>query len=365
MFLVFIGAVALMNVYDWWRIKSAFLSRSSWGAYALLLLILTVLFMPMFINRSSLPFARVISQTGWIWLAWSFWLASAFFAMDLLNLAVGAVSHLVNREVFIYPWISPFVKGCIAMGIVVAATVWGVTEAYAIKVKEVKICSPFAPEKPYRAAFVSDIHLGSACSWRKLRKIKSKLDEINADLILNGGDMADGRGAVEEKMAAELNAVSTKKRLAVYGNHEVYTGLEYSRKLYGMAGFTLLENDHEIVDEWLHVYGVTDPANGAASDLPDAPENCFSILLSHRPSPRTGKGYSLQLSGHSHGGQIFPFNFLIRLQHPYREGKVHELSGGTKFYVSPGTGVWGPPFRLFARPEITVFSISSEKEVQK
>jgi len=89
--------------------------------------------------------------------------------------------------------------------------------------------------------------------------------------------------------------------------------------------------------------------------LPPASDAHFTILVKHRPSVTEAarKQADLQLSGHTHGGQIFPFNFFVRLSYDYNTG-LHSWDNGFKLYVSPGTGTWGPPMRLFARPEIAV-----------
>ncbi|MBQ7179561.1 MAG: metallophosphoesterase [Victivallales bacterium] len=346
-----------MNIYVWWRLKCAFVPRSLPASLVLLCLILFFLFSPMFVNRSQSAMMRCWSQFCWCWLAWSFWLACSFLLVDVLNLAVGCVSHLLNKETFLFPLVPDLAKGCIAVGVVVFFSVWGVVEAYSIKVRQIDIDCPFAPEGGYRIAYVSDVHIGAACSQRKFNKIKGMLDGLEADLLLSGGDLVDGKGIKEENMAKALNELKIKRRIGVYGNHDVYTGLDYSRRLHEEAGFTLLENEGTDVEEWLSVYGETDPANGAAPETPMPAEGKFSILLKHRPDAWKKGGYDLQLSGHSHGGQIFPFNFLVRMQYPCKEGKLQELEGGTRLYVSNGTGLWGPPFRVMARPEITVFNL--------
>ena len=256
-----------------------------------------------------------------------------------------------------FPLVPDMAKGIIAVLIVLAFSVWGVAEAYAIKVRQIDIDSQFAPEGGYRIIYVSDIHIGAACSWRKFMKIKDMLEKLDGDMLLSGGDLVDGRGTKEESMSKMLGALNIARKIGVYGNHEVYTGLNYSRRLYDEAGITLLENEMLDIDGWLQIYGETDPANGGGPDVPLPGNGKFSILLKHRPDAWKKGGYDLQLSGHSHGGQIFPFNFLVRMQYPYKEGALRKLECGTSLYVSKGTGLWGPPFRVFARPEITVFNL--------
>ena len=357
MLILFISTVVLMNIYDWCRLKGAFAPKSFPASMFLLFLIMFMLFSPMFANRSQSLLMRTWTQFCWIWLAWSFWLACSFIAMDLLNLAVGVVSHMLNKNAFLFPLVPDLAKGIIGMAVVAAFSVWGVIEAYDIKVRHIDIDSPFAPEGGYRIVYVSDLHIGSACSWRKFKKIKGLLDELEGDLFLSGGDLIDGRGVKEENMARMLYMLKTQRRIGVYGNHEVYTGLDYARRLHDVAGIRLLENETVDVDGWLRIYGEADPANGAGPEAAMPGVGRFSILLKHRPDAWKRGGFTLQLSGHSHGGQIFPFNFLVRMQYPYKEGVLHELNGGTSLYVSNGTGLWGPPFRVMAPPEIVVLNL--------
>jgi predicted MPP superfamily phosphohydrolase len=148
----------------------------------------------------------------------------------------------------------------------------------------------------------------------------------------------------------------------VTGNHEYYAGLEQSLDYLQLSGFTVLRNSIAAPADFLRVVGVDDPAGGGNPDeiplLQQAGQDKFILLLKHRPSVAPmGEGlFDLQLSGHTHGGQIFPFALLTRQAYPLYDG-LYQLSGGSVLYASRGTGTWGPPMRLLAPPEITLIEI--------
>ena len=113
-------------------------------------------------------------------------------------------------------------------------------------------------------------------------------------------------------------------------------------------------------------YSMSPKKQGAVSyETAEVAEKCakrFSILLKHRPEADdvARKQFDLMMAGHSHGGQLFPFTLLVKIKYPLGTG-LYEFPEGLKMYTSPGTGTWGPPFRVFARPEVTLFKLKSLK----
>ena len=374
-FILFIAAVIGLNVYDWWKLKRAFLQGHHVAAAVLLVFMLLLLMGPAWMrplfSRGTQP--RFLEQACWIWLAWSFWMFVALVCCDIWNLALLG-SQMAWRLDKAANWmVGP--RGCVyvAVGFVLFGTLWGLCEAHAIRLRRVEIRSPRVPAEAdgFRMALISDLHIGPAITQANLDRTIRLLTEASPDLILSAGDLMDGRHEREARLAAQLAALAPPLgKIAVYGNHDVYTGLDYSRECHRLAGFQLLKDAAARPADWLWIYGEKDPASswhpgevapvGAPSEA--APEGCYRLLLKHRPDPPNSSEppYDLQLSGHSHGGQIFPFNLLVRLQYRYREGRLHLLKGGMRLYVSPGTGAWGPPFRLLARPEVTLFTFHKE-----
>jgi predicted MPP superfamily phosphohydrolase len=154
----------------------------------------------------------------------------------------------------------------------------------------------------------------------------------------------------------------------ITGNHEFYAGLKQSIDQLEGAGFIILRN-RVILNAWLSLTGIHDinEQSKAAwrsrfSGILPPPPGYFSLLLRHKPiiSPQTSFPVDLQLSGHTHRGQIFPFSILTRLAFPYHSG-LYRLGNGSHIYVSNGAGTWGPPIRFMAPPEITIFDFIHRK----
>jgi predicted MPP superfamily phosphohydrolase len=154
---------------------------------------------------------------------------------------------------------------------------------------------------------------------------------------------------------------------AVTGNHEFYAGLPQALSFTEQAGFRLLRNEAISLDNALTLAGVDDPAALHGVERKGVPEHDllqgvsrgrFTVLLKHRPvMDTTSLGlFDLQLSGHVHKGQIFPFNLLTHLFYPVKMG-FSTYANGSSLYVSRGTGTWGPPIRFLAPPEITVITL--------
>ncbi len=377
MFYAFTAAVLGINIYSWWKLRNAFLRNSTIIAIMLLLIIIALLFTPvwsrlLFRGRNVPDF---ITQTSWTWLAWVFWLTTALFVCDIYELTIYAVNAIKllcrpdSAPVLLRFCPSPKTAAFIAIGFTAFMSIWGVIESYHIRVNNVDVFTDAIPEgaTPYRIAFISDMHIGPALSDRKLRKIIALLKDNQADILLSAGDLIDGKSERELKRSERLTEIAPKDgKLAVFGNHDVYSSLDHSRKCHASAGFTLLEDTAANPQPWLYIFGEKDPAEGwhpgklktaNAGDTAQIPQDCFSILLKHRPDVSPNSKFNLQLSGHSHGGQIFPFTLLVRLQYKYKESVLHDIGGGRSLYVSMGTGLWGPPFRVLATPEITIFNI--------
>ncbi|MDO9309655.1 MAG: metallophosphoesterase, partial [Deltaproteobacteria bacterium] len=156
-------------------------------------------------------------------------------------------------------------------------------------------------------------------------------------------------------------------KFAVVGNHEVFAGLRQAIEFTRSAGFTVLRGQSVALPNGITITGIDDPVvsrverSGQRTEktlLEALPDGSFRLLLKHRPliSPGSDGLFDLQLSGHVHKGQLFPFNFLVKLTHPIPCGTTTTASG-SQLHVSRGTGTWGPPMRLFAPPEVTVIDV--------
>jgi predicted MPP superfamily phosphohydrolase len=223
----------------------------------------------------------------------------------------------------------------------------------------------------FRIVQLTDLHLGHATNRSYLRRVVERVNGLEADLIAITGDLIDRHVEKLDPWLDELDALKAKHGVFfVTGNHEYYTDAAAWVDALERRGLHVLVNEHRLIEHngaRLLVAGVTDYSGGdyldehtsdPAAALQDAPESDSVLFLAHQPrscEATRGLGVDLQLSGHTHGGQIVPFSFVVRLQQPFLAGLYPFDSGFV--YVSRGTGYWGPPYRILAPPEITLLTL--------
>lgn len=223
----------------------------------------------------------------------------------------------------------------------------------------------------YTIAQISDLHISPQIGDDFVTRVVNTTNALNPDSTVLTGDIVDTSLAQGEKTATLLG--NLKARDGVFyatGNHEYYNGVEPWIKALKQIGLTVLLNEHKTISvksSTLVMGGLTDRSGGSFHEdhkmnpqktLEGAPEASFKVGLAHQP--RVAKdlaraGFDLMLAGHTHGGQIFPWNFLVRLQQPTVRGLAKV--GKMVLYTSSGTGFWGPPMRVFAPSEITLLTL--------
>ena len=215
---------------------------------------------------------------------------------------------------------------------------------------------------------ISDVHVGPTIKRHYVEAIVDAVNALDADVVAITGDVVDGSVAQLARHTAPLARLRARDGVyLVTGNHEYYSGADAWIAEFRRLGLTVLMNQHVVIERdgaRLVLAGVTDYTGGhfdpahrsdPAAALEGAPPDATTrVLLAHQPRSAhaaAAAGFTLQLSGHTHGGQIFPWNFLVRLQQPFTAG-LAKLDGLT-VYTSRGTGYWGPPKRVGAPSEIT------------
>ncbi len=259
---------------------------------------------------------------------------------------------------------------------VVVLLVWGYAEAMRVprvRTVDVAIDRLGSGLDGLRVALITDTHYGPIDRARWSAAVVARVNELGADVVCHLGDIADGPVDLREKQASPLASVeATSARVYVTGNHEYFSEAQGWLDYMESIGWAALHNRHVIVGrdgDRLIVAGVDDATakssgirgHGANLEaaLTGADRTLPVLLLAHQPKQVTHAvraGVDLQVSGHTHGGQIWPFNYLVRLDQPV----VHGLSRHgerTQLYTSRGTGFWGPPFRVFAPSEITLLTL--------
>ncbi len=298
------------------------------------------------------------------------WMGFAFLAFCVFSL-LGVwemAGWVINKASAAMPPLSLRSRMCstAVLLITAGAAAYGVYEASNIRIERVSIkTSKLAPgSAPITIAQVSDMHLGLLRGKGELADVVAKLQQLNPDMIVATGDTID---AIPDHFGSIyhlwLKLDPPLGKFAVLGNHEYYAGLEESILFHENSGFTMLRGRGLAVNERLNIAGVDDPAGGFPSDevrtLRLLDSSRYTVLLKHRPTINEAAAamFDLQLSGHSHRGQIFPFNFLTAMQYPLQDG-LYTLASGSQLYTSRGTGTWGPPMRIASPPEITIFEIA-------
>jgi hypothetical protein len=219
----------------------------------------------------------------------------------------------------------------------------------------------------FRIAQITDIHVSSIIKRRFVQGVVDKVGEMKPDLIALTGDLVDGsvqQLGFDVAPLAELSAPNGK--YFITGNHEYYSGVGQWLAETARLGFDVLLNEYRVIERGaakMILAGVTDYSGGQffpdhMSDphkaISGAPNDGVKILLAHQPKSifeAAKAGFDFVLSGHTHGGQYFPYHFLAALAQPYVRG-LHK-HGNTRIYVSKGTGHWGPQIRIGAKSEIT------------
>jgi predicted MPP superfamily phosphohydrolase len=225
----------------------------------------------------------------------------------------------------------------------------------------------------FRIAVVSDIHLGPLSGLAHTERIVRMINETSPDLVAIVGDMVDGTVAELGPAAAPLRDLDSRDgTYFVTGNHEYYVEdpESWMRELERLD-VRPLRNENTVIRRGgaaFDLAGVNDiigePFDGGPDfdrALSGRDSSRPTILLAHQPvqvEEAAAHGVDLQLSGHTHGGQLWPFHYLVQLAQPSLAGL--STVDGTQLYVSRGAGYWGPPVRIGARPDITVISLQSE-----
>ncbi|MGH7546103.1 MAG: metallophosphoesterase, partial [Gemmatimonadota bacterium] len=224
----------------------------------------------------------------------------------------------------------------------------------------------------FRIVQLSDLHVGPTLKRDFVERVVQTANGLSPDLIALTGDVADGLPvALSQEVAPLAGLEAAHGKYFVTGNHEYYWDAAGWVREIERLGFIALVNAHRVIQRGagrLLLAGITDHSAGrlvpghapdTAAAVAGAPENDVRVLLAHQPrsaSAAWAAGFHLQISGHTHGGQYFPFNLLVRLFQPFVAG-LHRI-GEMWLYVSRGTGYWGPPLRLGAPSEITLIQLT-------
>ena len=391
-FIIAFSIVSAGYGYAGWRLitPAHFPAPWNWIAWVVLalFLVLPVLAMSIEFNRLDFPLKRELE--------WGAYMSLGFFSMvitllvmrdlgwvivtvtqKLIALVSGTAEGAAHAGDAADPQRREILVQWMNLGLVAAAgglTGYGIFEARRRPaIVEVTIPVKDLPGslQGFRIVQITDIHAGLTVARPFVETVVEMANEQMGDIVAFTGDLVDGTvDQLREHVAPMKNLQGRYGKYFITGNHEYYSGalpwIEEAQRL----GFDVLLNEHRVIRQGggtIVLAGVTDTSAGGfipghRSDphkaIAGAPTADVRILLAHQPKSlyeSSKAGFDVQISGHTHGGQFFPWNLLATIGQPYIKG-LHKFAD-TWLYVSKGTGYWGPPVRLAARSEIAVLTL--------
>lgn len=368
---IFFTVYGLVNYYIVRR-GLAVISPSFKTLYLIVLIFFVLSFIAgRFLERTDIP---VLPQA----LTWigSFWLA--FMLYFFISLLLIDILRLINHFIPFFPaFITENKEGAkkitalVVVSITMLFVIGGHINTYfpVIKNVNIQVDKKAGNLKELNIALVSDLHLGSILGDAFLERIASKIDGLNPDIILLAGDVVD------EDVGSILknNIGGTLKKFkapygtyAITGNHEYFSGADASSKYLSDHGVVMLRDTTVKINNSFYLAGREDRQRNAMGKqrkeitdlLEDVDKSLPLILMDHQPfklEEAANNGVDLQVSGHTHNGQLWPFNYITNMVYEIAWG--YKKKGNTHIYVSCGVGTWGPPVRTGSRPEIVNIKI--------
>jgi hypothetical protein len=381
MFLIVVLSVwTAMHAYVWWRLSATPAVTAVVPARALIALFAGLwLAYPIgriFAHRDVTVIGYPLEVAGASWMGVLMLLVMALAAADVIYALVRVAAALLphtEEPVIVRPHGAAVL---VALALAAVGLVQGL-RGPAVSRHEVVLPGLPAERDGTVLVAVSDLHLGTLLGERWWQRRVAQIAAERPDLVAVVGDLVDGSAEHVERMVPALKQLQAPLGVwAVTGNHEYYAGLDHSVRVLEDAGFTVLRDRWQEAVPGLVVVGVDDatarrqfaPQGTPSEGMPAAALELAlagrppggTVLLSHTPwavEKAAQLGAGLMLSGHTHDGQIWPFNYLVALQYPF-VGGAYEV-GGMRLIVGRGTGTWGPPLRLWKRSEILRITLRS------
>jgi predicted MPP superfamily phosphohydrolase len=373
--LTFFSLYSLLHLYIFLKIKAVF-------TLGTVLIICLICFMALMVtspvlvrmaeNRGLEILARLLSYVGFTWMGLIFFFFTSSLCIDLYRLLVSGLGLIMRMNL---SSLSPAPRLAFYIPLIITAVIviYGGFEARAVRSEEVVIKSSKIPRAmgTFTIAQISDVHVGLIVREGRLKRILREVKQADPDLLVSTGDLVDGQIDNLKGLAELLQAVQPPHgKIAVTGNHEFYAGLDQALRFTEEAGFRVLRGETQAVAGFMTIAGVDDrtgkrfnlfrgPEEGAL--LAEVPSERFRLILKHEPiiAKEAAGLFDLQLSGHTHKGQVFPFNYIVKIFYPLDAGLIR-LPENACLYVSRGSGTWGPPIRFLSPPEVTIIRLVHE-----
>jgi uncharacterized protein len=362
----FLSVYSGMNALIYY--KARLLLPQRWGAHAFLvffivLMVVAPIGIRLLERGGHEGSARLLAYVGYNWMGFVFLSLWAFLAVGAVGLICRLVDLLAGTHLPLLIGRGPTAA---VFAAVLVICVYGYMEAHWIRVERRVIKTEKLPPGVDRLkiAQVSDLHLGILNGKEQLQKVVDLIRAEQPDLLAATGDVVDGDMAKNGDIQELWNQIRPPLgKYAVTGNHEYYAGLAQALEAIHRSGFRILRGEGVTAEKVLNIVGVDDPTGDLPVDegelLASWRNGLFTLFLKHRPqvSDKSRGLFDLQLSGHAHRGQIFPFRFLTGMVYPMQDG-LYDLGGGSFLYTSRGAGTWGPPMRVLSPPEIGIIELT-------
>jgi len=368
-FLLIYGSV---HLYAFLKAKAALEFSAATGIFIVLFMLVMGL-APLIVRaleRTGLElFARVMAYIGYTWMGVLFLFFSYSLAADVYRLFIFLGGAIFSRDLSGLS-LSPRYAFFLPLFLSLVTSLYGYFEARDIRTERWTLKSPKIPQEigKLKIVQISDVHLGLIVREERLKRILRLVKAENPDILVSTGDLVDGEVCRLNGLEDLLKEIKPRYgKFAVTGNHEFFAGFENAKCFTENAGFTLLRGEGITVQGILNIAGVDDPSGkryGLAKEISEKillsglPQDKFTLFLKHRPIvDQDAKGlFDLQLSGHIHKGQIFPFSIITWLYYPVNSGRMN-LTDNAFLYVSRGAGTWGPPIRFLSPPEVAAIEL--------
>ena len=324
----------------------------SWLRILFLLLGMSFFLGEFLTRRFATVWVKPVVYIGTIWFGTIFIALTIFFIIDILRLCFHSQSFRYYSTIV----------GLVALCIMSIYSVYNGTRRPVVKPVQIKIQKLSDDLNGFRIVQLSDLHLNFMKSKRWLEGVVEKTNELKPDLIVITGDLVDADLCKFREFCVVLKQLNAKYGVfAVTGNHEYYAGIDMFSEIARDSNITVLRNQKTTIADVIELVGIDDKAGKSFSetgpDLTKAMRDCdltkLVILLSHQPDvfdKAVDLGVDLQLSGHTHAGQILPIDLIVMCYFKYPYGLYHKNS--SYIYTTSGTGTWGPPMRFSSRSEI-------------
>ena len=371
--LTFLSIYGAIHLYLFVKARSAL--AAGFGASVAMGLFLTAMVVApigvRLLDRHGMHLAgRYLAYAAYTWMGLLFFFFWLSLCLDVYNLSMRIFALLPGSSTGSLVWKGRGSFTFITLGVLFLGGL-SAYSAWQIRLDRVVLPTTKLPTELNKLtiAQISDVHLGPMVGERRLSRIINLLERAKPDLVVATGDLVDAQMDRLNNLAAMLTTLDPPLgKFAIPGNHEFYAGIRQSERFLRAAGFKLLRNEDFKLNGFINIVGVDDPAGkrrypesslvGREEKILLADSKGFTLLLKHRPTVEIESlgQFDLQLSGHTHGGQIFPFNLITRIFYPKQRG-LYRLDKGSVLYVSRGTGTWGPPMRFLSPPEVTLIEL--------